>query len=426
MPNLSLNASKKTKHTPAGVIPVDWSWGKIGDLGKVQTGRQKSPSFTKGSVRPYLRVANVMEGRLSLEDVKSMKFTVAEYDQFLLKNGDILLNEGQSRELVGRAAMYKGRPADCCFQNTLIRFQAGEAITPEFSLCLFHFLLHSGKFAAIASQTTSIAHLGTSRFAALPAPVPPLAEQRRISKILTAWDLSIETLVSLITVKERRKEALMQQLLSGKVRLPGFSGNCRKVRMNQILERIFRPIEWHADKQLSLVSLRRRNGGLFRRPDMLGSEYKTQDLHELKTDDFLISKRQVSHGAWGIVSPEFEGSHVSKEYAIFVNRAPSKLHMPFFARLAQTTRMIHQARVASTGVHIEKLIFDPAVFLRESISLPPTIKEQQKITAILDAADRELTLHRQYLASLRAQKRGLMSKLLSGEVRIEITSKTTK
>ena len=187
--------------------------------------------------------------------------------------------------------------------------------------------------------------------------------------------------------------------------------------MNQILERVFRPIEWHADKQLSLVSLRRRNGGLFRRPDMLGSEYKTQDLHELKADDFLVSKRQVSHGAWGIVPAGFEGSHVSKEYVIFVCKDSRKMHMPFFARLAQTPHMIHQARVASTGVHIEKLIFDPAVFLRENICLPPTIKEQKKIVDILDAADRELLLHRQHLDSHRLQKRGLMEKLLTGKVR---------
>ena len=163
MPKLSLNASKQTKHTPAGEIPVDWGWSKIGALGNVQTGRQKSPNFIKGSVRPYLRVANVYEGRLSLEDVKLMKVTDAEYEQYLLKNDDILLNEGQSLELVGRAAMYKGQPTNCCFQNTLIRFQLGESITPEFSLCIFHFFLHTGKFAAIASQTTSIAHLGSSR-----------------------------------------------------------------------------------------------------------------------------------------------------------------------------------------------------------------------------------------------------------------------
>ena len=144
------------------------------------------------------------------------------------------------------------------------------------------------------------------------------------------------------------------------------------MRMGELLTRVFRPIEWTAEMQLSLVSLRRRCGGLFRRPDVLGSDYKTQDLHELESNDFLISKRQVVHGAWALVPPDFAGSLVSKEYAIFVNASPDKLHMPFFAWLAQTPRMIRLARVASTGVHIEKLIFDPEVFLRESIRIPAT------------------------------------------------------
>lgn len=262
--------------------------------------------------------------------------------------------------------------------------------------------------------------LQKSNFLKISIPLPPLAEQSKIANLLLTWDRAIENVELLIAAKERRKQALMQQLLTGDARLAGYAkSKWRKIRMNEILERIFRPIDWHAEKKLSLVSLRRRNGGLFRRPDMLGSEYKTQDLHELKEGDFLISKRQVSHGAWGMVSSEFAGSHVSKEYAILINKDTGKLHMPFFAWLAQMPRMIRLARVASTGVAIEKLIFDPVVFLRETISIPPSIKEQQKIAAILETADRELTIHGDHLIALRDQKRGLMQKLLTGEVRVK-------
>jgi type I restriction enzyme S subunit len=211
----------------------------------------------------------------------------------------------------------------------------------------------------------------------------------------------------------------MQQLLTGKKRFRTFGKKeWKKVRMNQMLERIFRPIEWNAEMTLSLISIRRRCGGLFRRPELLGSEYKTQDLHDLKAGDFLVSKRQVAHGAWAMVTPEFEGGHVSKEYAIFTNTAPDKLHMPFFAWLAQTPRMIRLSRVASTGVHIEKLIFDPAVFLREAIRLPATLEEQQHIAAILDAADQELTLLHKQLTAIDLQKRGLMQRLLTGKIRV--------
>ena len=151
---------------------------------------------------------------------------------------------------------------------------------------------------------------------------------------------------------------------------------------------------------------------------MLGSGYKTQDLHDLKADDFLISKRQVVHGAWALVTPEFEGSHVSKEYVILVNAAPDKLHMPFFAWLAQTPRMIRLARIASTGVHIEKLIFDPEVFLRDIIRIPATLDEQQQIAETLDACAAEVRLLRQQRTALDSQKRGLMQRLLTGKIRV--------
>ena len=94
--------------------------------------------------------------------------------------------------------------------------------------------------------------------------------------------------------------------------------------------------------------------------------------------------------------------------------------MPFFAWLAQTPRLIRLARVASTGVHIEKLIFDPAVFLRESIRIPATLEEQQKIANILDTAQAELTLLRAQRSAPDQQKRGLMQRLLTGNLRVKI------
>ena len=248
---------------------------------------------------------------------------------------------------------------------------------------------------------------------------PPLPEQRKIANILTTWDEALTKLDALIDAQERRKKGLMQQMLTGRMRFPAYAKKpWRKVRMGDVLKRVFRPIDWSAEMSLSLVSLRRRCGGLFRRPDMLGADYKTQDLHELRADDFLISKRQVAHGAWGLVTPEFGGSHVSKEYAILVNSAPEKLHMPFFAWLSQTPRMIRLSRVASTGVHIEKLIFDPEVFLRDSIRIPNDLEEQRQIAAILDTADQQIALLRAQRTALDQQKRGLMQRLLTGKLRV--------
>jgi len=88
-------------------------------LGRVQLGRQRAPQHHAGpNMRPYLRVANVFEDRLELGDVMEMNFDPQEYETYRLVPGDILLNEGQSRHLVGRPAIYRDEVPGACFQNT--------------------------------------------------------------------------------------------------------------------------------------------------------------------------------------------------------------------------------------------------------------------------------------------------------------------
>ena len=131
-------------------------------------------------MRPYLRVANVFEDRIDLSDVMEMNFTPAEAEVFQLEPGDILLNEGQSKELVGRPAMYRGELPGACFTNSLVRFKSGPGVIPEYALHLYRYWLRSGEFQKIAQITTNIAHLGAGRFAAMEMPLAPLYEQRRI------------------------------------------------------------------------------------------------------------------------------------------------------------------------------------------------------------------------------------------------------
>ena len=399
-----------------------WHISALEDVAEIQTGLSKSASRQGEFVSlPYLRVANVQDGHFDLSEVKEIEVPKDAVERFRVRSGDVLLTEGGDFDKLGRGAVWRGQINDCVHQNHIF------VVRPNTNKLDERFLAYQTQgpqgrayFQSCSKQSTNLASINSSQLRQFPTSLPPLPEQRKIANILTTWDEALEKLDALVEVKERWKKALMQQLLTGKRRFPAFVKSAwKKVRMGEVLTRVFRPIEWTAEMSLSLVSLRRRCGGLFRRADMLGSDYKTQDLHELKADDFLISKRQVAHGAWALVTREFEDSHVSKEYAILVNAAPQKLHMPFLAWLAQTPRMIRLSRVASTGVHIEKLIFDPVVFLRESIRLPPTLEEQQRIAAILDAAHQELVLLRQQREAIDQQKRGLMQRLLTGKIRVK-------
>src|SRR4051812_32672868 len=89
-------------------LPEGWEWSRVHEVGRVQLGRQRSPEHHQGAqMRPYLRVANVFEDRIDTSDVKEMNFDDAEYERFRLAPGDVPLNEGQSKHLVGRPAIFK-------------------------------------------------------------------------------------------------------------------------------------------------------------------------------------------------------------------------------------------------------------------------------------------------------------------------------
>jgi type I restriction enzyme S subunit len=152
----------------------------VDEAGEVQLGRQRSPKYQTGlHTHKYLRVANVFEDRLDLSDVLSMDFNEKDFERYRLVHGDILLNEGQSTELVGRPAMWRDEIENCCFQNTLVRFRAyREKVYPEYALGVFLDFLRRSAFARVSSKTSSVAHLGAARFAAMDFPLPPMELQK--------------------------------------------------------------------------------------------------------------------------------------------------------------------------------------------------------------------------------------------------------
>ncbi|WP_225730452.1 MULTISPECIES: restriction endonuclease subunit S [unclassified Nocardia] len=165
----------------------EWPVRRVAEAGDVQLGMKREPSVHKGAdLRPYLRVANVGDDELFLDDVLEMNFAPAAFTKYVLRPNDVLLNEGQSLEYVGRAAMYRGEIEGCCFQMTLLRFRAGDEVLPEFALGWFRRCQRLGAFARVAKRTTSMAHLPAGLLSAQPIPVPPLSVQQRVVEQLEA------------------------------------------------------------------------------------------------------------------------------------------------------------------------------------------------------------------------------------------------
>ncbi len=255
----------------------------------------------------------------------------------------------------------------------------------------------------------------------LELPIAPYDEQEKITTILSRWNESVEILQQLVSAKTERSRALRQELLFGKTRFKKFKNESwRTVKIGALLKECDRYMNWSDDLAYQFASIRRRSGGLFDRGTFYGREVKTKVLKSLKSGDFVISKRQVVHGAWAMVTKPFDGFGVSDEYDVLVNRDPKVLDMRFFNYLSQTRRLWHMAYLASNGVHIEKLIFDFDDFAKEKVKIPPTVEEQAMIVDVLSACDREIELLKKQLEALKEQKRGLMQKLLTGEVRVKL------
>jgi type I restriction enzyme S subunit len=211
------------KRTEVGVIPEDWEVRAVREMGEVVTGKALAV-HAPGKQRPYLRTKNVFDGRIDIGDVLTMPMTDEQFEQFRVRPGDVLLNEGQSLELVGRCAVYGNEyPDPCAIQNQLVRYRALAGVSSDFSGHLFRHCQHTGVFARIALQTTSIAHLGGTRFGQLRLAWPPEPEQHAIAEALGDVDALLRSLDQLIAKRRDIKQAAMQQLLTGRQRLPGFA-----------------------------------------------------------------------------------------------------------------------------------------------------------------------------------------------------------
>jgi hypothetical protein len=124
--------------------PGDWVRSTVGLAGRIGLGRQRHPDWHTGpNMRPYLKVANVFEDRIDTSVLMEMHWPDDTFERFRLRPGDILLNEGQTPDLLGRPALYRGSPPEVAFTNSLIRFVAGTSVLPEFALLVFRRHMHA-------------------------------------------------------------------------------------------------------------------------------------------------------------------------------------------------------------------------------------------------------------------------------------------
>ena len=179
-------------------------------------------------------------------------------------------------------------------------------------------------------------------------------------------------------------------------------------KIGQWLKLAERTIVLQDEEEYQLVTVRRGFGGVDSRGSFLGKNVLVKNYFIVKTGDFIISKRQIAHGACGIVPPELDGAVVSNEYNVFLPQDGTNNQM--FNLMMQLPHYKRLFYLMSDGVHIEKLLFKTQDWMKRKLAMP-LLKEQKKIAEILSTQDKTIELQGRKIEELKRFKKGCLEKM---------------
>ncbi|TVM14230.1 hypothetical protein DPQ33_17710 [Oceanidesulfovibrio indonesiensis] len=263
--------------------------------------------------------------------------------------------------------------------------------------------------------------LGQKEFGRVVVPTPPLPEQKKIARILSIWDKAIETVDKLIENSQQQKKALMQQLLTGKKRLPGFSGEWKKVRLGKVAQInpkksakpkdglvSFVPME-AVSETAHITSLTTRN-----------YDEVSKGFSAFADNDVLVAK----------ITPCFENGK-GAQAANLVNgigfgttefhviRAKKDLYSRFIYYITNSYEFRFRGEANMQGSAGQRRV--PTDFLKAyPIHLPP-FEEQKSICARLDSLTSTIQVLYNNKAFFTREKQSLMQQLLTGKRRVQVT-----
>ena len=379
------------KATALGIIPQEWEVKKLGEVGKLLSGLTYTPSNIQSDGILVLRSSNIQNGVLAFDD--NVYVNVSSYTP--VKAGDILICvRNGSQNLIGKTALITHEAEGCAFGAFMAVFRS--PISKYVFYLLGTELYRKYIFRNLGATINSINGSDLKKFR---FPFPPLAEQRKIAEVLGVWDEAIEKQARLIEKLALRKRALMQRLLSAKLRLPGFSEPWKKVKLGDVAS-----IKTGNKNNEDKIA----NGQY---PFFVRSSIVERiNTYSYDGEAILIPGEGKIGEIIHYINGKFDYHQRVYKISDFSNCSGLFLYyylMYFFGK---------QAINNSVKACVDSLRL--STFTNMTIIHPP-ISEQTAIAEVLTAADREIELAKEKLERLRRQKRGLMQQLLTGKKRVK-------
>lgn len=402
-------------------IPSDWKCQTLGDI-CVNSQYGINSASGKGKFYPMLRMNNLQNGKIDTRDLTYIELSASEFEKYSLKVDDLLINRTNSYELVGKTALFNLKE-EYVFASYLVRFQLDRSVVdPRYVSYWLNSYKGKQNLQMLATKGVSQANINPTVLRnQFILPLPPLQEQHRIADILNIWDETIELTEQLITAKQKLRQALMQRLLTGKVRFPEFNAEWADFQLGSLANLTAGGTPSTTVQAYWGGNIRWMNSGEVNSRYIYEVEGRITQLGLDNSSAKLIPPNSVMIALAG--QGKTRGMVAVNKVETTTNQSiaaimpdPSKLdYMYLFFNLDNRydeMRLLSGGNGGRGGLNLTILKNVP-------IRLP-TIQEQQKIAEILSACDIELDLLQQKLTALRQQKKGLMQQLLTGKIRVKI------
>ncbi|MEK6373184.1 MAG: restriction endonuclease subunit S [Acidobacteriota bacterium] len=193
---------------------------RLGDVADIRAGVTKGRRLQgrETVVAPYLRVANVQDGFLDLEEIRQIAVLPSDVQKFHLDDGDVLMTEGGDPDKLGRGCVWRGQIEGCIHQNHVFRVRVNRLrLLPEFLLALLRTRYAKRYFFHAAKRSSNLASVNSTQVKNFRFPLPPMETQRKFLLRVERWDKAVGQSTEAIHLAERTFAALSSRAFTGQL-----------------------------------------------------------------------------------------------------------------------------------------------------------------------------------------------------------------
>lgn len=406
------------QRTILGIAPKSWDKSRIDKICRLSSGSTPRRDAVENFAGDILWVTSGELKRRTIEDTREKISETAVVNSHLeIYDPGTVVIAIYGLEAAGIRGTVSIIEKQCTISQACMAFTEFKGIDNEF---FYYWYLNNGQIIGLRyAQGTKQQNLSTDIVGSFPICFPSQGEQQRIASILTTQDKVIELKEKRLAEKQRQKKYLMQQLLAGKKRLPGFSGEWKNIKLCEVLSE---RKEKNVEQNLRICSVAVQKG-VVDQVEHLGRSYAANDTSNYSVahyGDIIYTKSPTGDFLYGIVKQNLlqETVAVSPLYGVFT---PMTFGLGYFlhtyfqsAICARNYLLPIVQKGAKNTINITN-----DTFISSKLYLPLDVEEQKAIADTFIAADREIDLLRQDIEQEKQKKKALMQLLLTGIVRVK-------